>query len=428
MTKPSVMMQDNPDLFAEDGLDGVISGKSTEIAQPSLNSEVTEAGQPVSVNGMANLPPGVGLSKIKILSVSRFLDECNMMLEADFADVIVEGEVASFKINQGKWVFFDLKEGDASVNCFLPLANLGVPVLDGMKVRVRATPKVTRWGRFSLTIHRLLPVGEGNIKKSFELLKKKLQKEGLFDPARKRPIKPGVSKIGVISSVNAAGYIDFLKILDNRWGGLEIFTINTMVQGLNAPEQICRALDEFNEQGKVEVIAILRGGGSADDLSAFNDETLARKIAASKIPVITGIGHEVDESLADLVADVRASTPSNAAERLSFDRRAVYLQVQREVRRAGDGLTGRINALLREVTTKTRQIKSEILHQIELKSRHIAETQKILATLNPENVLKRGYAIITGNYRSVGEEFNLITEEYQITAQVKTIEKRSKHA
>lgn len=412
MTEPSTVMQDNPDLFAEDGLENVISGKSYTLAEAKAQPD---------------LLPGVDLSKIKILSVSRFLAECNMMLEADFDDVIVEGEVASFKVNQGKWVFFDLKEGDASVNCFMPLSNLSTPVLDGMKVRVRATPKITRWGRFSLTVRRLLPVGEGNIKKSFELLKKKLQKEGLFDPARKRPIGPGVSKIGVISSVNAAGYIDFLKILDNRWGGLEIFTINTMVQGLGAPEQICRALDLFNEQGKVEVIAILRGGGSADDLSAFNDEALARKIAASKIPVITGIGHEVDESLADLVADVRASTPSNAAERLSFDRKAVYLQVQREVRRAGEGLTGRINALIRDVGSKTAQIKNEILHQIELKTRHVAETKKILATLNPENVLRRGYAIITGDYRKIGEDFTLLTEDYEITAKVKNIEQRSKH-
>lgn len=404
-------MQDNADLFATDGLEQVISGQT--------------APEPVNP---ASLPSNVERQKIKILSVSHFLNECNMMLEADFADVIVEGEVASFKVNQGKWVFFDLKEGEASVNCFIPLAQLSVPIRDGMKVRVRATPRVTRWGRFSLTVARLLPVGEGNIKKSLELLKQKLRQEGLFDPARKRSVHPGVTRIGVISSVNAAGYIDFLKILGNRWGGLQIFTVNTLVQGLNAPEQICRALDLLNERNQVEVIAILRGGGSADDLAAFNDEALARKIAASKIPVITGIGHEVDESLADLVADMRASTPSNAAERLTYDRKAVYQQVEREIRRAGDGLRQRINAKQRTLTDQLRQIQKALFQQIESRLRHLQETRKILTTLNPENVLARGYAIITGDYQKIGAEFNLITDQHEITAEVKNLKpRRSKH-
>lgn len=357
-------------------------------------------------------------------TVSEFVEVCNQTLEYAFTGVVIEGEVASFKVNQGKWVFFDLKENDASVGCFMTLSQLSAAIQDGMKVRVWATPKLTRWGKFSLTVRKIMPVGEGNIKKSFELLKRKLAKEGLFDPSRKRPIRPGLTKIGVISSVDAAGYADFLKILANRWGGLKISVINTTVQGLSAPEQICRALDMFNERSQVEVIAILRGGGSADDLAAFNDEALARKIAASKIPVITGIGHEVDVSLADLAADVRASTPSNAAERLSYDRRAVYLQVQREVRRASDGLLGKIRSLQNDLRMKTRQIQSEITHSIELKLRHVQEAQKILTTLNPENVLKRGYAIVTGNFQAVGETIEITTQDYKINAEVQNVQTR----
>ena len=257
------------------------------------------------------------------LTVSQFIDFCNQSLDYAFPSLIIEGEVASFKVNQGKWVFFDLKDAESSIGCFMTISQLNIALTDGMKVQVWATPGLTRWGKFSLTVRKMLPVGEGSIKKSFELLKRKLTAEGIFDPAKKRPLPSGISKVGVISSTSAAGYIDFLKILDNRWGGLQIYTINTQVQGLAASEQIIRALNFFNQHGGVEVVAILRGGGSADDLAVFNDEQLARTIAASRIPVLTGIGHEIDESLADLAADVRASTPSNAAERLVLDRHTI---------------------------------------------------------------------------------------------------------
>lgn len=357
------------------------------------------------------------------LTVSQFIEVCNQSLDYAFADVVVEGEVASFKINQGKWVFFDLKEGDSSVNCFMVISQLRTALTDGMKVRVRATPKLTRWGRFSLTVRQVLPMGEGSIKKSFELLKKKLAAEGLFDPAKKRPIPQGLTKIGVISSTGAAGYIDFLKILQNRWGGMQIQTINTQVQGLAAPEQIVKALDFFNQRAEVEAIVIVRGGGSADDLSAFNDEGLARAIAASRIPVMTGIGHEVDESLADLAADVRASTPSNAAERLTFDRQEIirrHREVLLNVRRV---IYDYIERTERDIKDSLINAKQQILLQISQAERHLQESQKILASLNPENVLRRGYAIITGEV-DIGATINLTTIDKTITAEVTHVQDR----
>lgn len=356
-------------------------------------------------------------------TVSEFVAVCNQTLEYGFTGVIVEGEVASFKVNQGKWVFFDLKEADTSISCFIPLSQLTVAVKDGMKIQVRATPRLTRWGKFSLTVQCIRPVGEGSIKKSFELLKRKLTKEGLFDPAKKRPIPPGLTKIGVISSTNAAGYLDFLKILDNRWGGLEISTINTQVQGLSAPEQIIRALEYFNQHAEVEVIAILRGGGSADDLSAFNDEALVRAIAASRLPVITGIGHEVDESLADLAADVRASTPSNAAERLSPDRRVVMEQVNLQLRRAKHRLTTAIDDTLRNVQRQVSDVGQAILHRLDLQLQHVAQSRKLLESLSPENTLRRGYAIVTGKL-SPGETINIVTKEQTLNAEVTHVQDR----
>lgn len=362
-----------------------------------------------------------------ILSVSQFLDVCNQTLEYAFGDLAVEGEVASFKVNQGKWVFFDLKEGDSSIGCFMVLSQMKHPIADGMKIRIRATPKLTRWGKFSLTVRQIIPVGEGSIKKSFELLKKKLAAEGLFNLENKRPLPANLTKIGVISSTAAAGYIDFLKILDNRWGGMEIKTINTQVQGMQTAEQIVRALQYFNEHGGVEVIAILRGGGSADDLAAFNDEGLVRAIAASKIPVITGIGHEIDESLADLAADVRASTPSNAAERLTPDRQASIRQAKLRIAEAKRFLLDRLATSIRENSLKLEDAKTTILRQIDTEVQRIHETQKILKELSPEAVLRRGYAIISGQrppsqLYQIGDVVKITTLSQCLTTEVKNVQ------
>lgn len=361
--------------------------------------------------------------------VSELINHCNFVLEREFSEVLVEGEVMSFKVNQGKWVFFDLKEDDNSLSCFMPLSQLRVALTDGMKVRARVLPKVTKWGRFSLTVHQIMPVGEGNIKKSFEILKKKLAAEGLFDPAKKRPLPDHLSKIGVISSTNAAGYIDFLKILDNRWGGLDIKTINTQVQGLGAAEQIVRALDYFNQRADVEVIAILRGGGSADDLAAFNDEQLARAIAASRIPVITGIGHEIDESLADLAADVRASTPSNAAERLTPDRSAALQRLHNNLAGARRHLLDQISQTERSLSDALRAAKQAILQKIGAAEHHLSATQKVLLSLNPEEVLKRGYAILSSDHSpdqeyTIGNVVKITTFKQTLTAEIKDAKKR----
>jgi len=357
------------------------------------------------------------------LTVSQFIEVCNQTLDYAYADVVVEGEVASFKVNQGKWVFFDLKEGEASISCFMVISQLQTALTDGMKVRVKATPKLTRWGRFSLTVKQVLPMGEGSIKKSFELLKKKLAAEGLFDPAKKRPIPQGLTKIGVISSTGAAGYIDFLKILQNRWGGMKIQTINTQVQGLAAPEQIVRALEYFNQRAEVEVLVIVRGGGSADDLAAFNDEGLARAIAASRIPVMAGIGHEIDESLADLAADVRASTPSNAAERLTYDRQEIIRRNRELISGLKRTIIENVDRTEKQLSEKLSDLKRQILTKVDQAEHHIRETQKVLESLNPENVLRRGYAILTGEV-DIGATVELTTIDQTITAEVKNVQTR----
>ena len=360
----------------------------------------------------------------QIYSVSDFQAVCNQILETAFTGVVIEGEVASFKVNQGKYIFFDLKDEQSSVGCFMMKFALRFPLEDGMRVRVRAIPKLTNWGKFSLTVQTVMPVGEGNLKKSFELLKKKLTEEGLFDVAKKRPLPPVIKKIGVISSTQAAGYADFCKILNERWGGLEVQVAHTQVQGMVAADQIIRALKYMNERSEVDVIAVIRGGGSADDLAVFNDEALVRAIAASKIPVITGIGHEVDTSLCDLAADVVASTPSNAAQMLTRDRREVMRQIQGDVVRVQNLFNSKIDEILRENRRQVERVKDDIVVKITTYEGEIAAQLKILEQLNPERVLQRGYALIRGE-RKVGNVVNITTADSEIEAKIEKIMQRS---
>ncbi len=363
------------------------------------------------------------MDKTPKFSPTEFIAVLNQTLEYAYSGIILEGEVSSYKVNQGKWIFFDLKDAESSINCFMSIYQQRMPLEDGMKVLVRGIPKMTKWGKFSFTVQAVQPVGEGSLKKSFELLKAKLQKEGLFDPAKKRPMPSNISNIGVISSTQAAGYADFIKIVNERWGGLKITTAHTQVQGMDAADQIIRALQYFNEHGGVDIIAIIRGGGSADDLAVFNDENLVRAIAASKIPVITGIGHEVDQSLSDLAADIEASTPSNVAQMLTKDRKSEILKIESTISRTKQIILQKIAAEIKNNDEKVSKISRDILQKISLIKSAIDQKKKILEALNPEKVLKQGYAILSGKI-SPGETITITTNEKDIKAEIKEINDR----
>lgn len=380
---------------------------------------------------------------------TEFLAVVNQTLEYAYSGAVITGEVASFKVNQGKWVFFDLKDEKSSVACFMPVWDLHVPLEDGMKAVVRGIPKVTKWGKFSFTVTKVAPVGEGSLKKAYEMLKKKLAAEGLFAKEHKRSLPEDLISIGVISSTQAAGYADFVKILNARWGGIRVQVAHTQVQGLDAPDQIIRALKYFNERGEVQAIAILRGGGSADDLSCFNDEALVREVAASRIPVICGIGHEVDESLCDLVCDVRASTPSNVAEMLTKNRaeetaklaqtmnrtHQILLQqieIAREanydkIKRVGAGLlTKYIEPMLAECKNKMQQMLQKIQGECTNYENILKQKIKLLAVLNPEKVLSQGYAILSGKI-SPGNVVKITTFDFEVEAEIKKMRERGKN-
>jgi exodeoxyribonuclease VII large subunit len=359
-----------------------------------------------------------------VFSVSDFLAVVNQSLEYAYQDVGVIGEVASFKVNQGKYVFFDIKDQEGSVSCFMTVWQLRVPIQDGMKVVVVGTPKVTKWGKFSLTVKAVRPSGEGELKKSFELLKAKLETEGLFAIERKRQLPRIPRHVAVISSIQAAGYADFVKILNDRWGGVKVDVAHVQVQGMEAPDQIIRAVNYFNQCELLpEVIVVIRGGGSADDLSVFNDEPLVRAIASSRIPTLLGIGHEIDKSLSDMAADVSAATPSNAAQILVPDKNEVIRSVRSQVK----SLLPRI---LQTIDRQRLIVQEKVLSAFKItecsiddQSRHISLMRNVLTQLDPNTVLSRGYALIRGVIK-VGSIIELETNKDIIKAEVKNVVKK----
>lgn len=359
-----------------------------------------------------------------IFSVSDFIATVNQNFEYTYSIVQIEGEVSSFKINQNKFVFFDIKDSNGNINCFMTVWQLRMPIEDGMKVIVSATPKITQWGKFSLTIKSIRPSGEGAIKKSFDILKDKLQKEGLFEAERKRLLPEIPKNIAVISSIQAAGYADFIKILDDRWSGIKISVANVQVQGAVAPDQIIRAIEYFNQQDVIpEVLVIIRGGGSADDLSTFNDERLARAIAGSRIPTLVGVGHEVDETLADLVCDVRASTPSNAAQILVPDKIELIRLTKYQVNSIIPKISYMIDRKKQSISEMVNYIMNRLNQSIDNRYREIVSLKNILSQLNPNVILARGYSIIRGQ-EIAGEVIEIETLKNLIKAEVKNVIKK----
>lgn len=358
------------------------------------------------------------------VSVSDAIALINQTLDYAFPTLVIEGEIASFKVNQGKFVFFDIKDDAGTLGCFMMLFQLRTALEDGMRVRIVATPKVTAWGKFSLTVRDIQPVGEGSLKRAFELLRLKLEKEGLFAPERKRALPPAPQHIAVISSTQAAGYADFIRILNERWGGLEVEVAHVQVQGFEAPKQIVRALQYFNGLEKLpEIIVIIRGGGSADDLSAFNDELLVRAIASSRVPTVVGVGHEVDESLADFAADVRAATPSHAAQIIVPDKQDVIRGAHHDVVR----ISNIVDSVVTELSTQSRRLLTDALRSVDNAYMRLQDTlareRGMLSAYDPTAVLSRGYAIVRGD-TAVGGTIEVEQARKYITAEVKNVRQK----
>jgi len=245
------------------------------------------------------------------------------LLEGALGQVWIEGELGGVSRPASGHLYFALKDARAQVRCalFKPRSQwLKFRPVDGLRVLARG--RVTLYeprGEYQLVVEHLEEAGEGALRRAFEELKARLAAEGLFEAARKRPLPPRIARIGVLSSPGGAAVHDVLTVLRRRFALLEVELVPVPVQGPQAAAEIARQLARADASARYDVLLITRGGGSLEDLAAFNDEALARSIAASRTPVVSAIGHEVDFSISDFVADLRAATPSAAAELLSPD-------------------------------------------------------------------------------------------------------------
>jgi len=249
------------------------------------------------------------------------------VMEERFPAVWVEGEISNFKVYSSGHAYFTLKDEAAQLRCVLfrtRARRVRFEPRDGLHVMAFGAVEIyAQRGDYSLVVELLEPKGVGALQLAFEQLKERLGAEGLFDPARKRPLPRFPRKIGIVTSPSGAAIRDMLRVIGRRFGEIHIVLAPARVQGDGAAAEVAQGIRELNALGGVDVIIVGRGGGSLEDLWAFNDEMLARTIAASKIPVISAVGHEVDFTIADFVADVRAATPSNAAELVVKEKRAV---------------------------------------------------------------------------------------------------------
>ncbi len=251
-----------------------------------------------------------------VLSVSELTSAIRQVLEASLEPLWVEGEISNFHHHSSGHMYFTLKDSGAQLRCAMfrgPNQRLRFVPADGLLVQ--AFGRVTvyeRQGQYQMLVERMAPAGIGALQRAFEELKRRLEAEGLFAPERKRALPRFPERIGLVTSQRGAAIQDLITVLRRRWPGLTLVVRPVPVQGDGAAEEIARALDEMNAYGALDVLIVGRGGGSAEDLWAFNEEAVARAIHRSLIPVISAVGHEIDITIADYVADARAPTPTGS--------------------------------------------------------------------------------------------------------------------
>lgn len=352
-----------------------------------------------------------------IYSVTDFVAICNQVLDMSFGSVQITGELSSFKVSKNRWVYFDLKDDYSALRFFGSVYQLPGPLEDGMVLMVRGVPQLHPKFGFSINVQSIQLAGEGTIRKAAQLLEQQLEKEGLFDSARKRGLLYPPQVVGVISSAESAGYADFIKIMNDRWSGLQLQLLDVQVQGEKAPGQIIEAIQYFNQHSSdVDVLVIIRGGGSADDLQVFNHEGVTRAVAASRIPTLVAIGHETDISLAEKAADVRASTPSNAAQVLLPDKRTQ----QQRLAEVQAMLTKYIEDLVIDYGRGLSEAQAELHNSVQAVQATVRQAlefrAKNLELLNPKAILRRGYVVVRQN-GTVVRSAGTITRQHSIELQ-----------
>lgn len=371
------------------------------------------------------------MEQTNIYTVSRLTKEIRVVLETGFQEIWVEGEVSNFKVYPSGHKYFSLKDENSVLRCVLFKGNSSrIPFLpeDGMHVLCAGKVSVyDKQGQYQLYVSKIEVRGVGTLQLAFEQLKAKLYKEGLFDKSRKRALPVLPMCVGVITSSAGAAVRDIINVARRRYPNIEILIRPVKVQGTDAKFEISQAIKELNEYNQyiaetgseehlIDVIIAGRGGGSLEDLWPFNEEIVARAIFDSKIPVASAVGHEIDYTIADFVADFRASTPSAAAElvvplktnlaarvydarqRLYFAAKDSAETAEKEVIRLRDSyiLRSPLNIFLQKrqhVDDLLKTVTARVFHSIELKEGISSKYKEKLNALNPAAVLDRGYSI-----------------------------------
>jgi exodeoxyribonuclease VII large subunit len=357
----------------------------------------------------------------KIWTVGELTRLIKDVLEQSFYPFWVVGEVSNLTIHRSGHVYFTLKDRNSQVSCVFfrgaqAARESGMAEGTSLEVHGRLGVYEPR-GQYQLVVNQIRARGLGELQQRFEELKARLRAEGLFDEDRKRPIPRLPSRIGLVTSPSGAAVRDFLQILGRRFANMGVRIYPATVQGAAAAEQIARGIEHFNREGGVDVIVVTRGGGSLEDLWPFNEERVARAIAGSALPVVSGVGHEVDFTISDFAADLRAPTPSAAAELVVQGRTELRERIETLRRRVEGVARLRLAELRNRVQRAARspvflrpesavrmqqQRVDEVTYRLEgnlrtgLQRAHgrLEKAQSTLAALNPTAVLSRGYAIL----------------------------------
>lgn len=356
----------------------------------------------------------------QIFSVSDITRNVRFLLEENFQNVWIEGEISNFKLHSSGHMYFSLKDEQAQIQCVMFRTDnrtLNFEMHEGQSVVCMGRISVyAPRGNYQLYVEKAEPKGIGALQLRFEQLKEKLRKEGLFDEAHKKEIPFLPSRIGIVTSIDGAALRDILKIIERRFAEAHLIIYPVKVQGEGSAESIAAAIEDFNLLSNVDVLIIGRGGGSLEDLWAFNEEIVARAIYASEIPVISAVGHEVDFTIADFVADLRAATPSQAAELVLPLKEQVLLRIQELKARSTQLVLNQIQTgkqdlkrltatrVFRDLLTifeiqfqKLDELKKTLgvllQHKLEIHRERLFSFLGKLEALGPAGTLKRGFSV-----------------------------------
>ncbi len=465
-TKPATPIRENSDdsVTTADATIRVPFEKLDSTAPPRVEK---------SVENSTSTAPGA-LAEPQVLSVGMLNKLIRRQLENEFSTVWLRGEISNFKAHPSGHYYFSLKDKDAQISAVMFRgynSQLRFKPEDGMEVIVRG--KITVYeprGNYQIMCESMEPVGAGALQKAFEQLKRKLQAEGLFEQARKRPIPSVPKHIAIVTSPSGAAIRDMLNVLSRRYKAARITLVPCSVQGTRATAEIVKAIGLANQLSDVDVLIVGRGGGSIEDMWSFNEEPVARAIAASRVPVISAVGHEIDFTIADFVADLRAPTPSAAAELVAKNASELVSIIQRLEKNLAVGFYSKLGRLMDRVRTShrllidpRRRIEDAILRcddlierlersvldaidrtrvnleliderlvtrlrrKVESAKAKFVRAAAMLDGLSPLRVLDRGYALVTYQGRAltkssdvaVGAEISIRLAEGEVAATVK---------